>query len=281
MKQYSYKLTEKINEKLQLLNIEGDNDILKKIPLAICILEDTFEQLKEFIAEYNFKDKLEEIFFFKEIKPKLFCKLIYYRKIYNIEIRRPSNSIIAQKIYLEKEQDHIRYYFDKNIDFIQYYRSDKTILDDYYFLRGKHDLELSLESFYFERDPLFSTNYDFKVAKILANDMLAAYLNAEMIKLNNIFEDEGINTPRTKETWTDTKIALIELLYAIQTAGSINNGNIDIKRLVSYTENVLNIDLGDVYRGYLEIRSRKGSRTAYLDKLIECLNKRMDDIDNR
>lgn len=45
------------------------------------ILAEAFNQLKSFILSYNFKDEDEEIFFFKEAKPKLCSRLIYYRKI--------------------------------------------------------------------------------------------------------------------------------------------------------------------------------------------------------
>jgi len=54
-----------------------------------------------------------------------------------------------------------------------------------------------------------------------------------------------------------------------------------IKELVNYVENVFNIDLGDFYHVYLEIRGRKGSRTIYLDKLIKHLNGRMDEADKK
>jgi len=42
---------------------------------------------------------------------------------------------------------------------------------------------LNRDSFYFERDPKFFTEFDSKVAQILANDMLSTYLNAELLKL--------------------------------------------------------------------------------------------------
>ena len=41
----------------------------------------------------------EEICFFKEYKPQLFSKLIYYSEIYKIETNRPTGSDTAQKNY--------------------------------------------------------------------------------------------------------------------------------------------------------------------------------------
>jgi hypothetical protein len=62
-------------------------------------LTEAFKQLKEFISSYHFQDKDEEILFFKEVKPKLCSRLIYYRKVYNIEMNRPIG-IDQQKEYL-------------------------------------------------------------------------------------------------------------------------------------------------------------------------------------
>lgn len=258
------------------------SDVVKDAPAIISALEDGFIKLKALIADYEFHAKAEEIRFFKEIKPELFCKLIYYRKIYNIEINRPMCSYQKQITYLENEQDQINKFYERNIEFIQYYRSGKTMLDEYYFLRGRREMELNLESFYFERDPKFSTNFDFKIARILANDMLGAYLHCELVKIKR--EEYGIDSlPVLKSNieWTDKKSALVELIYAIHSEKSINFGNIDLKVLAALCEKMFNIKLGDIYRIFLEIRGRKGERSVYLQKLIDALNRRMDDADNK
>jgi hypothetical protein len=140
-------------------------------------------------------------------------------------------------------------------------------LDEYYFLRGRGEFELNLECFYFERDPKFSTNFDFKVAKLLAGDMMVAYINTEYARLiheeNNIETVKGI---RSNEKWTDKKSALGEIIYGIDTLASVNNGNIEIKVLAAMFGKMFNIDMSDIYRIYLEIRGRKGDRTIYLKK---------------
>lgn len=258
------------------------SDIVKDAPVIISVLEDGFIKLKALIADYEFPDKTEEIKFFKKTKPGLFCKLIYYRKIYNIEINRPMCSYQKQIAYLENEQDQINSFYEKNIEFIQYYRSGKTILDEYYFLRGRRELELNLESFYFERDPKFSTNFDFKLARILANDMLVAYLHCELVKIKR--EEYGIESlpvQKSSVEWTDKKSALVELIYAVHSEKSINFGNVDLKVLATLCEKIFNIKLGDIYRIFLEIRGRKGERSVYLQKLIDALNRRMDEADSK
>lgn len=81
-----------------------------------------------------------------------------------------------QREYLSDLLNDINKYNTKRLDFIRYYRSGSSHLDSLYFLRNKTDAEQYFETFYYELDPKFSTNCDFKVAKILSNDMLYSYL---------------------------------------------------------------------------------------------------------
>jgi len=281
MKQYIHDLLERINTEIQVLDLEEDN-IFKKSLKATSLLEKGFNELKVYISEYTFKTEAEEIKFFKELKPQIFSKLIYYSTIYKIEMNRPTGSDQVQKTYTLKQLDRLKVFFDNNIDFYRYYRTGSTDLDKQYFLRGKPDILLNLDSFYFERDSNFFTGFDSKVARILANDMLSVYLNAELSKLEDPLTNqcEPANFPRVKETWTDSKVALVELIYAIYSTGSINNGNSDLKSLGSYFENVFNIELGDIYRTYLEIRGRKGNKVQYLDELRKRLIARMNEPDD-
>ena len=144
------------------------------------------------------------------------------------------------------------------------------------------DIETFFDSSYFERDQKFSTRFDFKVATILANDMLSDYLNADLKKdcQKDIRQHENAIFPKVNAKWTGSKVALIELIYAIQTSGCINNGKSDLKKMTSYIENLFNIDLGDIYRTFLEIRGRKGNRVQCLDQLRKDLIARMDEADS-
>lgn len=121
MKNYTQELIEDINANLQNIVLE-ENDVFFKATQAVNILENAFNSLKSYISSYTFKDESEEIAFFKEIKPQLFSKLIYYRKIYSIEVMRPSGSFETQKNYLNNELDRIKGYFERNLDLYKYYR---------------------------------------------------------------------------------------------------------------------------------------------------------------
>lgn len=79
--------------------------------------------------------------------------------------------------------------------------------------------------------------------------------------------------------WTGNKIDAIELIYALQNNGSINKGTADIKEMAAAFEQIFNIDLGNYYHAFVELKARKSNRTKFLDSLKESLIKRMDESD--
>lgn len=78
-------------------------DIIIDVPPIITMFENGFAELKEIVSGYTFPSPKEEIHFFKETKPQLFSKLIYYHKIYQLELNRPIANYPTLKAYLNKE----------------------------------------------------------------------------------------------------------------------------------------------------------------------------------
>ena len=240
-----------------------------------------FKKLKVLFEKEKNKSSQQEIEFFKNVKPKFTSKLIYYNVIFKIETKKPHGGERIIKRYLNNELDKLKRYFDGNLDFYRYYRTGSSYLDHKYFLRGKIDVKLALDSFYFEADHTFSTSHDFKVAKILAHDLIQVYLEDKLLMMENkdTKEKSQVN-PKVKQTWTGSKVALIELLYALHTEGVFNNGASDLKDIAEYFENIFNIDLGQYHRAFLEIRMRKSDQTKFLNALKEKLVKRMENTDD-
>lgn len=251
-----------------------DANNLKKSLEASQVLGAAFSRMKDFIIGYKFQDDAEEIYFFKHIKPELCSHLIYHRKVYNIEMNRPVGSIEAQQAYLLRELDQIHSFQQKRQDFYRYLRSGATNLDGVYFMRGKTDMELYLESFYYERDPLFSTNCDFKVARIMANEMLQGFLQMELESLENRQLKSGnIDLSNIRLSWEIKKTYLIELLYALDTVGAF--GKLTLHRLVAFVERLFGVELGNVSSAFSEMKSRNNP-TPFLDEMKDKLLLRMN-----
>lgn len=218
----------------------------------------------------------------KEYFNKL-CELIQ-EQLQQINIDDCDSSIeesLRMVEFLQKELLDLREKFLHYLDFYQYYRSKLTIFDEYYFVRGKTDIRLCVDSSQFISDPLFSTGYDYKVAKILANEMLRIFLNRKLQHLDSDLVPNDSKQSIKSIKWTASKVATIELGYALYSYGALNNGNADIREIMNLLESCFDIELNDYYRTYIALRNRKKDRTHFLNSLIESLTRRMDEDDMR
>ncbi len=262
-----YKLETAIYE----LEIEGNCSICK-IEAVIHLIIECLSKVKEYVLNRGFKNIDEEIHFLKYQKSAIVSKLIYYNAIYKIETKKPYGAKHIKK-YLNSELRKLKRYFDNNLEFYKYYRTNNSFIDEKLFVRGKYDIKLSLDTFYFEADHSFSTSHDYKVAKIMANDLIQVYLENQLY--NTSYQDKSSDLP--KLNWTGSKTALIELIYALHSQGVFDNGNADIKVIAKTFERAFNIDLGDFYHTFMELKSRKINRTKFLDSLCDALIRKMDE----
>ncbi|WP_288669411.1 RteC domain-containing protein [uncultured Bacteroides sp.] len=279
-------MKEKICDILSEIDLEIDEidlygyDIIETSLSMVHRLQTVLSDLRTKIQTYVFPTKEDEISFFKVQKPEILGRLLFFYKIYRIETQCPNGSDEVIKGYISRELDNLTYFFNRNLDFYQYYRSHSTLYDEYYFVRGKSDLRLCTDSTQFDKDPNFSTGYDYKVAKVIANEMLRIYLNKRLVKLetNNQIEDNLQTYLKYPFRFTGKKVFLIELGYSLVTSGDINNGNVEIKEMMKFLSSVFQVDLGDYYAAYIAMKERK-DRTAYLHHLIDSLTKRMNEDD--
>ena len=220
-----------LTEQLNFIDIEVD-DIVHKCEKSIEITIKALQKVKDLVLKTGFKSKQEEIYFFKEIKPLFTSKRIYHNSVYRIETKKPSGSSRILKKYYNNELEKLKRYFDDNLDFYKYYRTKSTYLDYKYFLRGTFDVKQSLDNFYYEADLKFTTSHDFKIAKILAHDLLQLYLEDKLKTLERKNDKLNIQrNPNSKLIWTGSKVSLTELLYALHSEGVFNNGAVDLKNI--------------------------------------------------
>lgn len=140
MKSYENILVEMENT-LEKLEIEIE-DVLIKAEKGIKISKQSLIKLRPLIIQNGFKSESLEINFFKNTKPHIYSRLIYYVKLFNIESKRPRGSAKTQRKYLDYQINKLQNYFNDNLEFYQYFRRDATSLDKQYFIRGKEDIRL-------------------------------------------------------------------------------------------------------------------------------------------
>lgn len=84
-------------------------------------------------------------------------------------------------------------------------------------------------------------------------------------------------TPAPVMRWTGKASDLIEVLYGMVEMGCINDGEIQVGELAAFFYSIFKVEAKDCYRIYSDIKLRKNdSRTYFLDKMQERLNRRMD-----
>lgn len=270
MNKYYKETIHKLESDIVMLELETDY-CLQKIENVIAIIIKCLFEVKLHVLEKGFKNREDEIHFFKYQKPYIVAKLIYYNAIYKIETKKP-NDTKALKKYLNKELKKLKRYFDNNLEFYKYYRTNNTFMDEKLFLRGKYDIKLALDTIYFETDHRFSTSHDYKAAKIIANDLIQVYIEDQLSNQN-----QYRSIYRSSLNWVESKTALTELIYALHSQGAF--GNADIIVIAKTFENTFNVSLGDFYHTFMELKSRKINRTKFIDSLRDALSRKMDDED--
>jgi hypothetical protein len=277
MNHFVTKLNKKLNSQLQKIDLE-ETELLKKALQSITCIESALNELKSFLMNHTFKSDDEEIQFFKEIKPGIYSQLIYYVKVSNIESKRPIGSIESQQEYFRDELAELTLFFNNHLEFYRYYRMKSTFLDDKYFVRRRKDIHLHLDNLIIFTEPEFSTNKDYMVAEIIANDRLEVFLKTELdaltIKANNPNWGQLGMVGNTTLEWTDDKTSLVELIYAINAMGSLNHGKCEISVLTAFFEQGFNVKLADVYRTFIDLKDR-GTPTKYIDNMRASLRQRM------
>ncbi|MGO3807839.1 MAG: RteC domain-containing protein, partial [Sphingobacterium sp.] len=235
--------------------------------------------IKTQVVQTGFTDEQQEIEFFKNIKPQVLGKLIYYNKVFRIETTCPVSNGEIHQSYYENLLKSLKSEYKESIcneDFYRYYRTGRTDRDHSFFRLGQINYHDGLKSGVFEIDLSFSTYYDNKIAHIIANELLYTYMIAKI----NPEENPDlilINGDANKDiSWTNTQNALIELIYALYASNSIAYGKIGIRKLALIFQVLFRTPLNDIHHSFHRMKTRAGSRTAFLDQLKISLEEYMD-----
>jgi hypothetical protein len=268
LKKFSTELKMQFNAELETITADQPDALVRTTQLIVTT-EKYVHELKRFVIKYDFKTIAEEIHFFKMIKPDFVGLLWYYKKLFRIQLFEAYNASDVRLKYYRRQLKRLETFIDKNRDFYQYVFSDADDLNEKYFTRSNSPTTSGI------LDDRFSTPYAIRLSKIQCNGRLRAYLNAAI---------ESIERPKPTSinsllTWTGSKTDLIELIYALQAAGVFNKKEAEVKQIASLFENMCNINLGNYYRVFQEIRQRKTGQTNFINQLREQLMVRIKEME--
>lgn len=249
--------------------------------MVLCIkmvqaIEKKLIEIHKWLKKHRFENTQEEIYFFKELKPKLVSKLIFYKALYKLETSLPQAKRDKRKHY-EKELRKIRQYAINNKEFYEYFRARSCHKDEDYFIRRRYKDIIRDDCWLINYDSKLCTSHDYNVANLIANDQLTNFIEIKLEELNG---NNGITNSllSSNVNWTASKVDLVELIYALQLSGAINGGNCEVKEIATYLGKMFNVDIEDnIYRSFIDIKSRKTNQTKFLNTMTENLNRKIDE----
>lgn len=263
----------------EVLN-NASKDVLTVSLDIIHYIEKKLKEIHNWLKNHVFLSIQEEIHFFKELKPKLVSKLIYYKAILKLVSTTPQTKKDKRKQY-EKLLTEIRQYALHNREFYEYYRSRSSYKDEDHFVRHSYKDIIKYDCCLINYDSKLSTSHDYNVATIMANDLFAIHLENKLDELDGKNVSKNVTIER-KFNWTGSKVDLTEMVYAFQATGCINNGNVDLKELAIYLGTMFNVEIdSNLYGNYSDIKSRKVSKTRFINTMSEKLIKKMDNEDSK
>lgn len=275
MKNYFNKLTGTLDKGITKISNSDQTEIQKCEECKLLVFEH-YQELRKFVSSYRFKSEQEEIEYFRSLKPKLVAKLMYYYKKSKITKRNLLNDWKITRKYLQHELQQVEKFYTNHLDFISYYNSGQTSFDTALFLRKNLDPSTIPTYILLYDDFNHTTNGDHLVSKLMLNIKLHKFIQNE---LNKQSDDENSKTIKSEFLWTAPKSALIEVIYALYYKGAINNGSTEIKQLVHGFESFFNVELGDPYRHFMNIKQRKKSTATFLESLTDSLIRQMNEQD--
>ena len=275
-------MMQEVEKRTAAIDLNGKN-IIEDCKEIISFLKEKLVEIKVAVLSEPFEDETEEIYFFKYRKPMLLGRLLYFHEVLCIEMRRPLDDNMLDGYYMRCQEEQ-KLFFDRHIAFYQYYRSGVGYLDHHYFVRGQQKEGFDVDVCHFDDSSDFSTGYDHLVARIMAMEMQYAHLTEKRRICLQKDEEQPSALLKIKSIykWTGSAIELVEMVYGLNEMGCLNSGETPIHELAAFMGTLFGVDVRDCYSAYTDMKRRKNeSRTYFLDKMRERLNKRMQQDDEK
>jgi len=242
--------------------------------------QNCLNELRKEVKLNGFTSPKNEIHFFKNQKPYIKGRLKFYVSLNSYLLEKPVGSKSEQRKFVNLQLSQIATEYCKYIDFVNYYKLEETKRDKIYFIRGVEQFELFIDNTTIFEDPEYSTLRDHLASEIIANELLIQFYTNELETLKKTNSKPQIQEVQTFQkplvSWSESNTDLAEVLLSFIALGAINNGNVDMNRIVEACKYIFGIDLGNIYNIFAQIKNRKKDPTKFLDKLKFALIKKLE-----
>jgi hypothetical protein len=225
-----------------------------------------------------FESQAGQIRYYKEIRPFFLSRQYFFSRSYVLELCHPSGGYDQQRPFFDTELSRIGSFQQKYSFIGQYVRSGATYLDDRLFCSPMAVTPPWPDQF----SPAGPGPYcfDYVLAQLQGDERLQGHILVLLEELRSPGQSEAV-AGAVRLTWTDSKTGLIELAYALQSAGVFNNGKAELKEIIDSLQDWCHINLGNYPRTFQEILSRKTGYTNFLDRLRDKLLLRIQTIEGK
>jgi hypothetical protein len=275
---YFHQLYNELDEKLKEIE-KADQDILVKSRTCYDLCQTYIEILRTKIREQGFPDKLSEIRFFKQTKPRFLSRYLHYVRRFYFHRDMPIDTFENINNYIKEEYKRIAEFFKNNREFLIYIKLGQDYSDQKYFVRSEMDITIMSFSHVGYEDPLFCTSHDYLVAEILSNKRMVEHLQEYTGRLKS---SESLSFDQAEEkasdlTWTESAAAATQLIYALQGSSAINNGNASLKEIANTFKEAFNWDTGNIYDHFQHMKLKKKDPARFLQQLVNIFLKRLNE----
>lgn len=260
-----------ITEIEQILQTNADMTVMAK--KASKLISQTLISFRKQIREKGFKRDEDEIYFFRNIKPKIHAYLIFFSILSEIETSKYHMSDEEVTNLIDKKIRMFRHIMRENLDFVAYYMEGLSHLDRQYFLRPNDFQKVTKHSASMLLDPEFSTTYDFVAANIIAQQLLMKHLFPEQ-------QNTAKMPASSKLKWTASKADFVEFVYGLQGSAAVNYGDVEIKELCLALQSIFQVQIDDPYRIFIDLSNRKMNPMKFIPKMEEGFLRKIDEADN-
>jgi len=254
-----------------LAEIAKEKNNVLRYDRSVKMVREIIDRLKVQLQAHPFPGKSEEIRYFKELAPKIYSRLFYFMKLYQVESYRPYTGREKFREVLEEELKGIERFYEQHSDICRYYHQHVSYWDDHLFTRrGQGEWAADEAGIFIDPDFCMGSYW---ASWILANGRYKEWLLMEQARL---VQEEAVPKlafqPSAKLVWKRSDTDLVEMIYGNYLAGGF--GDATLKEVFDWFQEAFGIDLGRYYNTWQEIARRKKGPTQYTDVVREGLVKK-------
>ena len=168
----------------RLQSCDGD---LEKIEKCFKHGMDYWARVQELVKKNGFPTPAEEIFFFREVKPRFTGLIEYYTRRYHSLLFLPADDKSDQGRFWKWELRKIERFFENHAGFCRYMQEGATDKDEEYFLRAANTGTRFFQPKAHDLDPETLTSHDPLLTMMIAMELYREFIQDEVKKLEGYF----------------------------------------------------------------------------------------------